>query len=43
MAALLRGVLKVAIVVYAAAILGFVWLTKDLTFATLARDPLFAS
>ncbi len=43
MAALLRGVLKVAIVVYAAAILGFVWLTKDLTFTTLARDPLFAS
>ena len=43
MARLLRGVLKAAIVVYAAAILGFVWLTKDLTFATLARDPLFAS
>ncbi len=35
--------LKVVVVAYAAAILGFVWLTKDLTFATLARDPLFAS
>ena len=43
MARVLRGVLKAAIIVYAAAILGFVWLTKDLTFATLARDPLFAS
>ena len=30
------------IAVYAVAILGFVWLTKDLTFATLTRDPLFA-
>jgi hyaluronan synthase len=39
----LRGLLKGLIVCYAAAILGFVWLTKDLTFATLARDPLFAS
>ena len=39
----LRGLLKVAIVLYAVLILGFVWLTKDLTFATLARDPLFAS
>jgi hyaluronan synthase len=35
--------LKGFLVVYAVAILGFVWLTKDLTFATLARDPLFAS
>lgn len=43
MARVLRGVLKAAIIVYAAAILGFVWLTKDLTFTTLARDPLFAS
>ena len=43
MARVLRGVLKAAIIVYAAAILGFVWLTKDLPFATLARDPLFAS
>lgn len=40
---LLRGVLKTVVAVYAVLILGFVWLTKDLTFATLARDPLFAS
>ena len=43
MAGVLRGLLKAVIVVYAVAILGFVWLTKDLTFATLSRDPLFAS
>ncbi|MDP1805795.1 MAG: glycosyltransferase, partial [Acidimicrobiales bacterium] len=40
---MLRGFLKAAIVFYAVLILGFVWLTKDLTFATLARDPVFAS
>jgi hyaluronan synthase len=43
MATLLRGVLKGAILAYAVAILGFVWLTKDLTFATLSRDPVFAA
>ncbi|MDQ3897446.1 MAG: glycosyltransferase family 2 protein, partial [Actinomycetota bacterium] len=43
MTGLLRGLLKAVIVCYAVAILGFVWLTKDLTFATLTRDPLFAS
>jgi hyaluronan synthase len=43
MRALMQGVLKAAIVLYSVAILGFVWLTKDLTFATLSRDPLFAS
>lgn len=43
MAGVLRGLLKAVIVVYAVAILGFVWLTKDLTFATLSRDPLFAT
>ena len=43
MVGVLRGLLKAVIVCYAAVILGFVWLTKDLTFATLARDPLFAS
>ena len=43
MTGVLRGVLKVAIALYAVLILGFVWLTKDLTFATLSRDPLFAS
>ena len=40
---ILAGVVKAVIAVYAVAILGFVWLTKDLTFATLSRDPLFAS
>ncbi|MGH9178476.1 MAG: glycosyltransferase family 2 protein [Acidimicrobiales bacterium] len=39
----LRGILKAVVAVYAVLILGFVWLTKDLTFATLARDPVFAS
>ncbi len=43
MTGLLRGLLKAVIFCYAVAILGFVWLTKDLTFATLTRDPLFAS
>ena len=43
MAPFLRSLLKAVIVCYAVAILGFVWLTKDLTFATLSRDPLFAS
>ncbi|HET7488436.1 MAG TPA: glycosyltransferase [Acidimicrobiales bacterium] len=40
---MLHGLLKAVIVVYAVLVLGFVWLTKDLTFATLRRDPLFAS
>jgi hyaluronan synthase len=40
---ILTGVLQVVIVVYAVAILGFVWVTKDLTFATLAKDPVFAA
>ena len=30
------------VIVYAVLVLGFIWLTKDLTFATLTRDPLFA-
>ena len=34
--------LKVLVVIYGVAILGFVWLTKDLTFATLTEDPIFA-
>ncbi|MEY2567902.1 MAG: hyaluronan synthase [Actinomycetota bacterium] len=38
----LSAVLRAVIVVYAIGLLGFVWLTKDLTFATLRRDPLFA-
>jgi hyaluronan synthase len=37
-----RVVMQAMIAVYAVAILGFIWLTKDLTFATLAHDPLFA-
>jgi hyaluronan synthase len=39
---LAAGVLRIVVVVYSVALLGFVWLTKDLTFATLQRDPLFA-
>ena len=39
---LLRRLLQAMIVVYAVAILGFVWLTRGLTFATLTRDPVFA-
>jgi hyaluronan synthase len=39
---ILRRLLQAMIVVYAVAILGFVWLTRGLTFATLTRDPVFA-
>ena len=43
----MRGIvgtgLRLVILVYAAAILGFIWLTKDLTFASLAADPVFAT
>jgi len=35
-------VVKVVIAIYAVAIIGFIWVTKDLTFKTLSRDPLFA-
>src|SRR5688500_19918660 len=38
----LQLVVKLVIAVYAAAILGFVWLTKDMTFVSLTRDPVFA-
>src|SRR5687767_8779912 len=38
----LRVILQLVIAVYAAAILGFVWLTKDMTFVSLTRDPVFA-
>jgi hyaluronan synthase len=42
----LRGPARLAVqlvaVVYAVAILWFVWLSRDLTFASLTRDPLFA-
>lgn len=37
-----RAILRAIIVIYSAAILYFVWLSRDLTFATFARDPLFA-
>ena len=37
-----RRLLQMVIAVYAVAILGFIWLTKDITFATLAKDPFFA-
>lgn len=40
--AVLRVLMRAVILAYAAVILGFLWLTKDLTFASLARDPLFA-
>ena len=34
---------RLFIVLYAALILGFIWLTKDLTFASLSADPVFAT
>ena len=37
-----RALLRAVIVLYGVVILGFIWLTKDLTFATLTRDPVFA-
>ncbi|MBA2275005.1 MAG: glycosyltransferase family 2 protein [Actinobacteria bacterium] len=40
---LLRTLYRVLIVCYGIAIMGFVWLTKDLTFSTLAKDPVFAA
>ena len=39
---MLKAILQVVVVIYGVAILGFVWLTKDLTFATLTQDPIFA-
>jgi hyaluronan synthase len=38
----LKAVLRVLVVVYGIAVLGFIWLTKDMTFTTLTRDPIFA-
>ena len=40
---LLKIVYRILVVVYGTVIVGFVWLTKDLTFATLAKDPVFAA
>ena len=39
---MLKAILQIVVVIYGVAILGFVWLTKDLTFATLTEDPIFA-
>jgi len=39
---ILRRILQGAIAVYAAAILVFVWMTRNMTFATFTGDPLFA-
>jgi hyaluronan synthase len=38
----LRCVLQAVILLYAAAIVGFIWMVKDITISTLADDPLFA-
>ncbi|MDQ3767162.1 MAG: glycosyltransferase, partial [Actinomycetota bacterium] len=40
---LLRTLYRILVVAYGLAIMGFVWLTKDLTFATLSKDPVFAA
>jgi hyaluronan synthase len=37
-----RALTRATILCYAVAILGFVWFTKQLAFASLVRDPLFA-
>lgn len=39
---ILRRLLQGVIAVYAAVILVFVWLTRDMTFATFTGDPIFA-
>jgi hyaluronan synthase len=39
---ILHRLLQLAIAAYAGAILVFVWLTRDMTFATFTRDPVFA-
>ncbi|CAN5197662.1 glycosyltransferase family 2 protein [soil metagenome] len=40
---LLRTIYRILIACYGIAIMSFVWLTKDLTFSTLAKDPLFTA
>ena len=37
-----RRLVQAVAAVYAAGILWMVWLSRELTFASLARDPLFA-
>ena len=39
----LRVVFKAVVALYAVGIILFIWMTKDLTFAALARDPVFAT
>jgi hyaluronan synthase len=39
---LFRSVFRFVLIAYAILILGFIYLTKDLTFASLTRDPVFA-
>ena len=39
---ILHSALQATVCIYMALILGFVWLTRDLTFATLEQDPVFA-
>jgi hyaluronan synthase len=36
-------IVRAIVLIYVVAILGFLWLTKDMTLATLSRDPLFAA
>ena len=43
MSGLVRTVLRFVIVAYAFGILAFIWFTKDLTFASLGEDPVFAT
>jgi hyaluronan synthase len=38
----LRLLLQVVILLYAAAIVGFIWMIKDLTISMLSEDPIFA-
>ena len=40
---LLRTVVRFVVLAYAVGILGFIWFTKDLTFASLGDDPVFAA
>jgi hyaluronan synthase len=39
----LRSFLRFVILTYAVGILAFIWFTKDLTFASLRQDPVFAA
>lgn len=39
---LFTGVFRIVLIAYALLIMGFIYLTKDLTFASLTQDPVFA-